>query len=77
MADISIPEAWTGDDIVVLIGDGLEPLNGPLLEVNDRGVIIDYLLNQDELEQRIVGGEERGGTRGYEVRGHVYPLAPD
>ena len=59
MADISIPEAWIGDDIVVLVGDGLEPLNGPLLEVNDRGVIIDYLLNQAELEQRIVGGEER------------------
>ena len=77
MADISIPEAWIGDDIVVLVGDGLEPLNGPLLEVNDRGVIIDYILNQAELEQRIVGGEERGGTPRYEVRGHVYPLAPD
>ena len=59
MADISIPEAWIGDDIVVLVGDGFEPFNGPLLEVNDRGVVIDYLLNQDELEKRIVGGEER------------------
>ena len=77
MADISIPEAWIGDDIVVLVGDGLEPLNGPLLEVNDRGVIIDYLLNQAELEQRIVGGEERGSIPRFEVRRHVYPLAPD
>jgi len=29
------------------------------LEVNDRGVVIDNLLNQDELEERIAGGEER------------------
>jgi hypothetical protein len=45
MADISIPEAWIGDDIVVLVGDSLEPLEGPLLEVNHRGVVIDNLLN--------------------------------
>ena len=77
MADISIPEAWIGDDIVVLVGDGLEPLEGPLLEVNDRGVVIDNLLNRDELEERFAGGEERDGTSGYEVRGHVYTLAPD
>jgi len=77
MADKSIPAAWIGDDIGVLVGDGLEPLGGPPLEVNDRGVVIDYLQNQDELEERIAGGEERGCTPGYEVRGHVYPLAPD
>jgi hypothetical protein len=63
MADKSIPAAWIGDDIVVLVGDGLEPLGGPLLEVNDRGVVIDYLQNQDELEERIAGGEEREAVR--------------
>ena len=63
MADISIPEAWIGDDIVVLVGDGLEPLEGPLLEVNHRGVVIDNLLNRDELEERIAGGEAREAVR--------------
>jgi hypothetical protein len=66
MADKSIPaipEAWIGDDIVVLVGDVLEPLEGPLLEVNDRGVVIDNLLNRDELEERIAGGEEREAVR--------------
>jgi hypothetical protein len=68
MADksiLTIPEAWIGDDIVVLVGDGLEPFNGPLLEVNDRGVVIDYFLNQDELAKRIAGGEEREAVRQY------------
>jgi hypothetical protein len=74
---ISIPEAWIGEDIVVWAGERLEPLEGPLLEVNDRGIVIDNLLNLDELEERIAGGEERGSTPGYEVRGYVYSLAPD
>ncbi len=65
MADkpISIPEAWIGDDIAVLVGESLESFGGPLLEVNDRGVVIDHLLNLDELEERIAGGEEREAVR--------------
>jgi len=35
-ADKLIPEAWVGEDIIVLVGEGLESLEGPLLEVNDR-----------------------------------------
>ncbi len=60
---ISIPEAWIGEDIIVLAGESLEPLEGPLLEVNDRGIVIDNLLNLDELEERIAGGEERESVR--------------
>jgi hypothetical protein len=60
---ISIPEAWIGEDIVVWAGERLEPLEGPLLEVNDRGIVIDNLLNRDELQERIAGGEEREAVR--------------
>jgi hypothetical protein len=33
------------------------------LEVNDRGIVIDHLLNLAELEERIAGGEEREAVR--------------
>ena len=57
MADKPIPEAWLGEDIVVPAGEGLESLEGPLLEVNDRGVVIDHLLNLEELEERQTRGK--------------------
>lgn len=65
MADktISTPEAWIGDDIIVLIGESSEPLTGPLLEVNDRGIVIDNLLNLEELEERRARGEEGEALR--------------
>jgi hypothetical protein len=59
VAETPIPEAWIGDDIVVLVGEGLEALDGPLLEVNERGVVIDNLLNLEELEERHAAGETR------------------
>jgi hypothetical protein len=63
VVDKPIPEAWVGEDIVVLVGEGLEPLEGPLLEVNDRGVVIDHLLNPEELEERYTRGEGREEMR--------------
>ena len=63
VVDKPIPEAWVGEDIVVLVGEGLEPLEGPLLEVNDRGVVIDHLLNLEELEERQTRGEGREEVR--------------
>ena len=60
---ISTPEAWIGDDIIVLIGESSETLTGPLLEVNDRGIVIDNLLNLEELEERRARGEEREALR--------------
>ena len=37
MAEQSVPEAWIGDDVGVLIGESKEGLEGPLLEVNIEG----------------------------------------
>jgi hypothetical protein len=63
VADKPIPEAWVGEDIIVLVGESLEPFDGPLLEVNDRGVVIDKLLNLEELAERYSRGEEREAQR--------------
>ncbi len=63
MAETPIPEAWIGDDVVVLVGEDLEPIDGPLLEVNERGVVIDYLQNLEELEERPAAGETRDALK--------------
>ena len=63
VADKPTPEAWVGEDIIVLVGESLEPFDGPLLEVNDRGVVIDHLLNLEELEERYARGEGREEVR--------------
>ena len=57
MAEQSVPEAWIGDDVGVLIRESKEGLEGPLLEVNDRGIVIRVLLNLEELEERQAAGE--------------------
>jgi hypothetical protein len=63
VAEKPVPEAWVGKDVIVLAGEGLDPLPGPLLEVNDRGVVIEHLLNLDELEERHARGEDKEALR--------------
>jgi hypothetical protein len=57
MAERPVPEAWIGENVAVLVGEALEPLGGPLLEVNDRGVVINMLSNLEELEERHESGQ--------------------
>jgi hypothetical protein len=63
MAERPVPEAWIGETVAVLVGEALEPLGGPLLEVNDRGVVINMLSNLEELEERHESGEPRETLR--------------
>jgi hypothetical protein len=53
------PEAWIGKEVVVVMSQNAEPVDGPLLEVNDRGVVLRVFLNFDELAQRWKAGEDR------------------
>ena len=57
MAERPVPEAWIGENVAVLVGEALEPLGGPLLEVNDRGVVINMFTNPEELMERQESGE--------------------
>ena len=57
MAEANVPEAWIGDDVVVLAGENLQPIDGPLLEVNNRGVVIRVLQNLEKLQERRAAGE--------------------
>ncbi len=53
-------ESWVGRDVVVLLNGDSEPLDGSLLEVNDRGVVIRFFQNLEELKAARDRGEEGG-----------------
>ena len=57
MAERPIPEAWIGEYVTVLMGVDLEPFDGPLLQVNGRGVTVNTISNLSELEERRESGE--------------------
>ena len=44
------PDSWVGERVGVLVGARAELFNGPLLEVSDRGVVISYLHNLEEVK---------------------------
>lgn len=45
-----IPEVWIGQQVTILIDGTMEAFNGPLVEVNDRGVAIRYFQKSDGSE---------------------------
>ena len=57
-----IPEAWIGQEVIILVDHrNKEVFNGPLVEVNDRGVTIRYL-------EELPAAEEEGEEKGERVR---------
>jgi hypothetical protein len=50
MAEEKVPESWIGEHVGLLIGAQAEPVQGELLEVHDRGVVISYLHNLEEFK---------------------------
>ena len=39
MAEATVPETWIGQRVGVIVTETAEPFRGPLLEVNDRGIL--------------------------------------
>ena len=60
MAGEQIPETWIGQEVIVLVGRNKETFDGPLVDVNDRGVTIRYFQNFEELADAREKGEEEG-----------------
>jgi len=58
MSKENAPESWIGKQVIVLVGENLEVFDGPLLEVNDRGVVIRDIRNLPQLEERLAAGDK-------------------
>jgi hypothetical protein len=50
--------AWVGKKVVIGVTGDRDAYEGPLIAVDDQGVIVRYVQNLDELEERKARGED-------------------
>ncbi len=58
MANENVPEDWIGKYVVVSLVDDPDHYNGPLLEVNERGVVVRIVRDEDTVMERLARGED-------------------